>query len=147
MSFASPQFIYRIGFASKTSPNLSRIFRYAFFARHRRRFSTVSLSLTPKVNISRLDIGFLVIQLLLNSLCIFTNQSGEELLVVVGGGAAGVYGAINAKTVAPNLKAVVIEKGKPLSKVGLFSLPIWITPTTCLCVRALIFASVLHVRF
>ncbi|KAJ1386899.1 hypothetical protein SESBI_40446, partial [Sesbania bispinosa] len=41
----------------------------------------------------------------------------EELLVVVGGGAAGVYGAIHAKTVAPHLGVVVIEKGKPLSKV------------------------------
>ncbi|GMY13564.1 HI0933_like domain-containing protein [Fagus crenata] len=44
-------------------------------------------------------------------------KSSEELLVVVGGGAAGVFGAIRAKTVAPNLKVVVIEKGKPLSKV------------------------------
>ncbi|XP_022133452.1 uncharacterized protein LOC111006025 isoform X1 [Momordica charantia] len=41
----------------------------------------------------------------------------EELLVVVGGGAAGVYGAIRAKTLAPNLNVMVIEKGKPLSKV------------------------------
>ncbi|XP_022637581.1 uncharacterized protein LOC106773409 isoform X2 [Vigna radiata var. radiata] len=44
-------------------------------------------------------------------------KSKEELLVVVGGGAAGVYGAIHAKTVAPHLRVVVIEKGKPLSKV------------------------------
>ncbi|XP_068501729.1 uncharacterized protein [Phaseolus vulgaris] len=44
-------------------------------------------------------------------------KSKEELLVVVGGGAAGVYGAIHAKTVAPHLSVVVIEKGKPLSKV------------------------------
>ncbi|KAK3227760.1 hypothetical protein Dsin_007622 [Dipteronia sinensis] len=42
---------------------------------------------------------------------------GEEVLVVFGGGAAGVYGAIRAKTVAPKLNVVVIEKGKPLSKV------------------------------
>lgn len=42
----------------------------------------------------------------------------EEVLVVVGGGAAGVYGAIHAKTVAPHLTVVVIEKGKPLSKVS-----------------------------
>ncbi|KAI4387775.1 hypothetical protein MLD38_000178 [Melastoma candidum] len=42
---------------------------------------------------------------------------GEEVLVVVGGGAAGVFGAIRAKTVAANLKVLVIEKGKPLSKV------------------------------
>ncbi|KAL5725513.1 hypothetical protein ACHQM5_008650 [Ranunculus cassubicifolius] len=44
-------------------------------------------------------------------------QASEELLVVVGGGAAGVYGAIRAKTVAPCLSVLVIEKGKPLSKV------------------------------
>ncbi|PPS14445.1 hypothetical protein GOBAR_AA06096 [Gossypium barbadense] len=43
--------------------------------------------------------------------------SAEELLVVVGGGAAGVYGAIRAKTVASNLNVLVIEKGKLLSKV------------------------------
>jgi len=47
----------------------------------------------------------------------FVVKSKEELLVVVGGGAAGVYGAIHAKTVAPHLSVVVIEKGKPLSKV------------------------------
>lgn len=39
--------------------------------------------------------------------------------MVVGGGAAGIYGAIRAKTVAPKLNVVVIEKGKPLSKVCL----------------------------
>ncbi|KAF5457194.1 hypothetical protein F2P56_021312 [Juglans regia] len=44
-------------------------------------------------------------------------KSSEELLVVVGGGAAGVFGAIRAKTLAPNLNVLVIEKGKPLSKV------------------------------
>ncbi|XP_044505451.1 uncharacterized protein YtfP isoform X2 [Mangifera indica] len=44
-------------------------------------------------------------------------MSGEEVLVVVGGGAAGIFGAIRAKTVAPKLNVVVIEKGKPLSKV------------------------------
>ncbi|KMT17140.1 hypothetical protein BVRB_2g040520 [Beta vulgaris subsp. vulgaris] len=44
-------------------------------------------------------------------------KSNEELLVVVGGGAAGIYGAIWAKTVAPNLNVIVIEKGQPLSKV------------------------------
>lgn len=37
--------------------------------------------------------------------------------MVVGGGAAGVFGAIRAKTVAPNLKVLIVEKGKPLSKV------------------------------
>ncbi|XP_073311398.1 uncharacterized protein [Primulina huaijiensis] len=50
------------------------------------------------------------------SLC---SESGEKRLVVVGGGADGVYGAIRAKTIAPNLHVVVIEKGKPLSKVKL----------------------------
>ncbi|XP_065877952.1 uncharacterized protein [Euphorbia lathyris] len=46
-----------------------------------------------------------------------SHKAGEELLVVIGGGAAGFYGAIRAKTVAPNLNVVIIEKGKPLSKV------------------------------
>ena len=41
--------------------------------------------------------------------------------MVVGGGAAGIYGAIRAKTVAPNLDVVVIEKLKPLSKVKFHS--------------------------
>ncbi|CAE6204632.1 unnamed protein product [Arabidopsis arenosa] len=41
----------------------------------------------------------------------------SELLVVVGGGAAGVYGAIRAKTLAPDLRVLVIEKGRFLSKV------------------------------
>ncbi|XP_024027985.1 uncharacterized protein LOC21385659 [Morus notabilis] len=44
-------------------------------------------------------------------------RRSEELLVVAGGGAAGVYGAIRAKTVAPQLSVLVIEKAKPLSKV------------------------------
>jgi len=38
-------------------------------------------------------------------------------LVVVGGGAAGVYASIRAKTLAPRLSVVVIEKGRFLSKV------------------------------
>lgn len=37
--------------------------------------------------------------------------------MVVGGGAAGIYGAIRATTLAPNLNVVVIEKSKPLAKV------------------------------
>lgn len=41
---------------------------------------------------------------------------------MVGGGAAGVYGAIRAKTVAPKLNVLVIEKAKPLSKVFEFLL-------------------------
>lgn len=36
---------------------------------------------------------------------------------MVGGGAAGIYGAIRAKTLAPNLNVIVIEKAKPLAKV------------------------------
>jgi flavin-dependent dehydrogenase len=40
-------------------------------------------------------------------------------LVVVGGGAAGVYASIRAKTLAPHLNVVVVEKGKFLSKVRL----------------------------
>ncbi|MQL92526.1 hypothetical protein Taro_025147 [Colocasia esculenta] len=44
-------------------------------------------------------------------------RPNEKLLVVVGGGAAGVYAAIRAKTVDPSLDVLVIEKGKPLSKV------------------------------
>ncbi|XP_051118000.1 uncharacterized protein LOC127242483 isoform X2 [Andrographis paniculata] len=46
-----------------------------------------------------------------------SSKSDEQTLVAVGGGAAGIYGAIRAKTVAPDLNVVVIEKGKPLSKV------------------------------
>lgn len=37
--------------------------------------------------------------------------------MVVGAGAAGVYGAIRAKTLAPNLTVVLIEKARPLAKV------------------------------
>lgn len=36
---------------------------------------------------------------------------------MVGGGAAGIYGAIRAKTLAPDLNVIVIEKAKPLAKV------------------------------
>lgn len=41
--------------------------------------------------------------------------------MVVGGGAAGIFGAIRAKDVSPHLRVVVIEKGKLLSKVKLTS--------------------------
>ncbi|CAL1357846.1 unnamed protein product [Linum trigynum] len=44
-------------------------------------------------------------------------KSDGELLLVVGGGAAGVYGAIRAKSLAPHLNVLVVEKGKLLSKV------------------------------
>ncbi|VFQ96906.1 unnamed protein product [Cuscuta campestris] len=92
MNFASPRFIHRAGFRSETSSNLVHIFRHSFFGRHGRRYSALPLSPNPK-------------------------SSDEELLVVVGGGAAGMYGAIMAKTAAPDLRVVVIEKAKPLSKV------------------------------
>lgn len=45
------------------------------------------------------------------------HQSYEQVLVVIGGGAAGIFGAIRAKNVMPQLKVLVIEKGKPLTKV------------------------------
>lgn len=38
-------------------------------------------------------------------------------MVVVGGGAAGVYASIRAKTLAPRLNVAVVEKGRFLSKV------------------------------
>ncbi|KAL0911489.1 hypothetical protein M5K25_019634 [Dendrobium thyrsiflorum] len=41
----------------------------------------------------------------------------KPLLLVVGGGAAGIYASVRAKEVAPHLNVLVIEKGKPLSKV------------------------------
>ncbi|KAG0583575.1 hypothetical protein KC19_3G147200 [Ceratodon purpureus] len=44
-------------------------------------------------------------------------SSKDPVLVVVGGGAAGIFGAVRAKTVCPQLKVVVLEKGKLLSKV------------------------------
>ncbi|KAK1300343.1 hypothetical protein QJS10_CPB13g01070 [Acorus calamus] len=47
----------------------------------------------------------------------FIRPKSEKLLVVIGGGAAGVYAAIRAKMLAPCLSVLVIEKGKPLSKV------------------------------
>ncbi|CAH9092435.1 unnamed protein product [Cuscuta epithymum] len=93
MNFASPRFIYRMSFASETPSMFSSIIRYSLSGHHTRRYNALSLSPNPK------------------------QSSEEEVLVVVGGGAAGMYGAINAKTAAPNLKVVVIEKAKPLSKV------------------------------
>jgi hypothetical protein len=44
-------------------------------------------------------------------------RSGPVTLVVVGGGAAGVFGAIRAKEMCPDLDVVVLEKSAPLSKV------------------------------
>ncbi|XP_078442289.1 FAD/NAD(P)-binding oxidoreductase family protein [Wolffia australiana] len=45
------------------------------------------------------------------------NPSSEKVLVIVGGGAAGIYAAIRSKDVDPSLDVLVVEKGKPLSKV------------------------------
>lgn len=44
-------------------------------------------------------------------------ESDDKRLVVVGGGAAGVFAAIRAKDVCPQLQVLVLEKGRPLSKV------------------------------
>nr|XP_029123478.1 uncharacterized protein LOC105054088 isoform X2 [Elaeis guineensis] len=44
-------------------------------------------------------------------------ETNEQLLVVVGGGAAGIYASIRAKNIAAHLNVMVIEKGKLLSKV------------------------------
>ncbi|XP_028080026.1 uncharacterized protein LOC114281669 [Camellia sinensis] len=91
MSFTFPCFILQFGVSSKYSSTISRNHGFFVFSTNKRRYST------PKPLLSQ--------------------QSSEaELLVVVGGGAAGIYGAIRAKTIAPNLNVVVIEKGKPLSK-------------------------------
>lgn len=46
-----------------------------------------------------------------------SQQTSEQLLVVIGAGPAGVYAAIRAKEVAPHLRVLVIDKGRPLSKV------------------------------
>ncbi|KAH7846826.1 hypothetical protein Vadar_018629 [Vaccinium darrowii] len=90
MSFGFPRFILHYGVFSK--PSIIPTNRGFFlFSPKKRRYSATAL--------------------------ISAQLSSENLLVVVGGGAAGVYGAIRAKTLAPNLNVVIIEKGKPLSKV------------------------------
>ncbi|KAL6587508.1 hypothetical protein OROMI_000486 [Orobanche minor] len=66
---------------------------YFIFPNHKRRYSAVPVAVS------------------------LSTKSAEEILVVVGAGAAGIYGAIRAKSIAPDLNVVVIEKGKPLSKV------------------------------
>ncbi|KAK2966947.1 hypothetical protein RJ640_002132 [Escallonia rubra] len=89
MSFILPRFILRV----RVPPQFSSIAtNHPCFviSPKRRRFCAFALTANPK--------------------------STEQRLVVVGGGAAGVYGAIRAKTLAPNLNVVVIEKGKSLSK-------------------------------
>ncbi|KAL6960701.1 hypothetical protein U1Q18_038464 [Sarracenia purpurea var. burkii] len=90
MSFAFPRFILHFGVSSKSSTLRSKPGFSLFYPKKRRYDGTTSS---------------------------FAHGSSEELLVVVGGGAAGIYGAIRAKTKAPNLNVLVIEKGKPLSKI------------------------------
>ncbi|OIT37144.1 PREDICTED: uncharacterized protein LOC109241175 [Nicotiana attenuata] len=92
MNLVSQRFILRVGFASQTSSNLKGSYPCSISTSGRRRLSAITFSLAAP-------------------------KAGEELLVVVGGGAAGIYGAIRAKTLAPHLKVVVFEKAKPLSKV------------------------------
>ncbi|KAL3810626.1 hypothetical protein ACJIZ3_000676 [Penstemon smallii] len=87
MNFTFPRLVLRSEFLSKISTPSTT---YAYFL-SKRNHCAVTLSLFQK--------------------------SGEENLLVVGGGAAGIYGAIRAKTLAPHLTVVVIEKAKPLSKV------------------------------
>lgn len=67
--------------------------------------------------------------------------------MVVGGGAAGVYGAIRAKTIAPDLNVVVIEKGKPLSKVCNVMLVVWSSLFDLSCGRELIFLDTFSFYF
>ncbi|CAI9277017.1 unnamed protein product [Lactuca saligna] len=73
------------------APTFTRIHVHFVSSPRRRRFGTVAVSHSPDVS--------------------------DERMVVVGGGAAGIYGAIRAKTLAPNLNVIVIEKAKPLAKV------------------------------
>ncbi|KAH6822309.1 oxidoreductase family protein [Perilla frutescens var. hirtella] len=90
MNTCFPRFLLHTEFLSNISlPPTNHAF--FLFSNRRRRYCAIALSLSAK--------------------------SAKETLVVVGGGAAGIYGAIRAKTVAPNLNVIVIEKGKPLSKV------------------------------
>ncbi|XP_042756259.1 uncharacterized protein LOC111906624 isoform X2 [Lactuca sativa] len=73
------------------APTFTRIHVHFVSSPRRRRFGTVAVSHSPDVS--------------------------DERMVVVGGGAAGIYGAIRAKTLAPDLNVIVIEKAKPLAKV------------------------------
>ncbi|CAH1413072.1 unnamed protein product [Lactuca virosa] len=75
----------------QNAPSFTRLHVHFISSPPRRRFGTVAVSHSPDVS--------------------------DERMVVVGGGAAGIYGAIRAKTLAPNLNVIVIEKAKPLAKV------------------------------
>ncbi|KAI5665604.1 hypothetical protein M9H77_15457 [Catharanthus roseus] len=91
-SFSFPRLIHAPKLAFRTITGSPTTEGCLPFFTKKRWFSAITLSSSPK-------------------------SSEEELLMVVGGGAAGIFGAIRAKTLAPNLNVVVIEKGKPLSKV------------------------------
>ncbi|KAJ4707517.1 FAD/NAD(P)-binding oxidoreductase family protein [Melia azedarach] len=90
MNFTLARFVFQFG-VSVQSPSIRRNHKYLLLTPTKRKFTSAAI---PRAQ-----------------------TSSEETLVVVGGGAAGVYGAIRAKTVAPKLDVVVIEKGKFLSKV------------------------------
>ncbi|KAH9676295.1 hypothetical protein KPL70_019108 [Citrus sinensis] len=90
MNFTLARFVFQFAVSLDTASTRSNC-KYLLLTSKKRKFTTAAIPLT--------------------------HTSSEELLVVVGGGAAGVYGAIRAKTVAPKLNVVIIEKGKPLSKV------------------------------
>uniref|UniRef100_A0A0E0FEU8 RsdA/BaiN/AoA(So)-like Rossmann fold-like domain-containing protein n=1 Tax=Oryza meridionalis TaxID=40149 RepID=A0A0E0FEU8_9ORYZ len=49
--------------------------------------------------------------------CSWQKEDEAQSLVVVGGGAAGVYASIRAKSLAPHLNVLVFDKGRFLSKV------------------------------
>lgn len=85
--------VLHLRFGSKTFGIPHKYASFVLSPRKTRRFSTITVSTSLKA----------------------VNE--EKVLVVVGGGAAGIYGAIRAKTLAPNLNVMVIEKAKPLSKV------------------------------
>ncbi|KAL1554808.1 hypothetical protein AAHA92_15325 [Salvia divinorum] len=90
MNACFPRFLLQAEFLSGISLQPKNC-AFSLFSNQKRRYCVIALSLSAKPT--------------------------KETLVVVGGGAAGIYGAIRAKTVAPGLNVVVIEKGKPLSKV------------------------------
>ncbi|KAE8021629.1 hypothetical protein FH972_007503 [Carpinus fangiana] len=91
MSFALARFIFHPGWVFSQAASTTRNYGFLLLTPRKRKFTATAIPVAHKSN--------------------------EGLLVVVGGGAAGVFGAIRAKTLAPNLKVVVVEKGKPLSKV------------------------------
>lgn len=94
MSVCLARYFLHLGVSSKTASTRTRNYGYLLLTPKRAKCSTAAVHTDKPQKPSR-----------------------EELLVVVGGGAAGVYGAIRAKNVAPNLNVLVIEKGKLLSKV------------------------------